>query len=397
MHLCERRHLDGIVCDECRLDECALAELTEEFVDELALAHCLVHVHTLLKAECADFLLCLAIAVESCLLLDGVEDGEAAVRSLEADDVAVNLALRLAVYGYTDLLKKLLGESHHPVIVLILYVQLHAGELRVVVAVHTLVTEVLADFVNTLKAAYDKTLQIKLCCDTHIHILVESVEVCDKRTCRSATGDSLQCRSLHLCVASLIKHSAECADDSGTLEKCVLHAVVNDEVNVALTITKLRIVELVVCHAVLILNDRQRLEALRKEHEFLCMYRNLAGLCTEHEALHTDEVTDVEEFLEYCIIEFLVLVGADLVASHVNLDTALRVLQLSEACLTHHAAAHHSSGYHHLTRLVLVLEVGFDVSAEGVCGEFGCWIRVDTHIAEGLKALSSYNLLFTKF
>jgi hypothetical protein len=65
VHLCKRRHLDGIVGDECRLDECALAELAEEFVDELTLAECLVNLKSLFEAECADFLLALAVAVET--------------------------------------------------------------------------------------------------------------------------------------------------------------------------------------------------------------------------------------------------------------------------------------------------------------------------------------------
>mgnify|MGYP000211157268 CR=1 FL=1 len=97
MHLCQRRHLNGVVGDESRLYEGALTELAEEFVDEFALAHCLVYVHALLLAEVAYFLLGLSVAVEACLLLDGVEDRQTAVRCLEAYDVAVDLALGLAL------------------------------------------------------------------------------------------------------------------------------------------------------------------------------------------------------------------------------------------------------------------------------------------------------------
>ena len=57
------------------------------------------------------------------------------------------------------------------------------------VAVHALVAEVLADFVYTLKTAYDQSLQIKLGSDTHVHILVESVEVGDERAGRSTACD----------------------------------------------------------------------------------------------------------------------------------------------------------------------------------------------------------------
>ena len=37
MTLCERGHLDRVVCDECWLSEVVLAILSEDRVDELAL------------------------------------------------------------------------------------------------------------------------------------------------------------------------------------------------------------------------------------------------------------------------------------------------------------------------------------------------------------------------
>ena len=110
VHLGEWRHLHRIVGDKGRLDEGSLAELSEELVDEFALAHGLVYVHSLLLAEVAYFLLGLSVAVEACLLLDGVEDRQTAVRCLEAYDVAVDLALWLAVDSDTDGFEQLLSE-----------------------------------------------------------------------------------------------------------------------------------------------------------------------------------------------------------------------------------------------------------------------------------------------
>lgn len=94
----------------------------------------------------------------------------------------------------------------------------------------------------------------------------------DERTSRSTASDGLQRRGLHLCVASLVEHATDSAHYCCTLKECVLHTVVNDEVYVALTETQLRIFELVVSHAVLILHDRQRLEALREQSERLSVY-----------------------------------------------------------------------------------------------------------------------------
>ena len=180
MHLGQWRHLYRIIGNEGWLEEGSLAELTKELINQLTLTHGLIYIHALLLAECADFFLCLAVAVETSLLLDGIEDRQTAIWSLEADDVAINLALWLAVDSDTDCFEQLLCKCHHPVVVLVLNIKLHTGELWVVVAVHTLVAEVLADFINTLETTYDEALQIELGSDTHIHILIECVEVGDE-------------------------------------------------------------------------------------------------------------------------------------------------------------------------------------------------------------------------
>ena len=133
----------------------------------------------------------------------------------------------------------------------------------------------------------------------------------------------MQCRSLNLGVSSLVEHLAQCAHYGGTLEECILNAVVHDKVNVALTETQLGVVKLVVSHSVLILYDWQRLQALRKQGERLCVYRYFAGLCTEHIALDTDKVAYVHQTLEHSSVQSLVLIGADIVACDVHLDAAL--------------------------------------------------------------------------
>ena len=47
------------------------------------------------------------------------------------------------------------------------------------------VAEVLADFINTLETTYDEALQVELGSDTHVHILVERIEVGDEWAGRS--------------------------------------------------------------------------------------------------------------------------------------------------------------------------------------------------------------------
>jgi hypothetical protein len=72
--------------------------------------------------------------------------------------------------------------------------------------VHSLVTEVLAYLINTLKAAYDKTLKIELGSDTAVEVYIQGVMVCDERTCAGTSGDRLQYGGLYLSVTGTVKH-----------------------------------------------------------------------------------------------------------------------------------------------------------------------------------------------
>ena len=69
-----------------------------------------ISVCRLLLAECADFFLCLAVAIETSLFLDGIEDRKTAIWSLEANDVTIYLAFWLSIDCDTDSLEQFLSE-----------------------------------------------------------------------------------------------------------------------------------------------------------------------------------------------------------------------------------------------------------------------------------------------
>ena len=60
------------------------------------------------------------------------------------------------------------------------------------------------------------------------------------------------------------------------------------------------------------------------------MYRELACLGDEGEALDAYDVTDVKKFLEYGVVHCLVFSRADLVSLDIDLDPAGFVLKLHE-------------------------------------------------------------------
>ena len=126
--------------------------------------------------------------------------------------------------------------------------------------VHALVAEVLAHLVDTLEASDDETLQIELCRYAHVHVLVERVEVGYERACARSACYVLQYRCVHLSVSGIVEDAAHGAYYLRALQESLLHAVVDDEVDITLAVAQLRVVERIEHLPVLLLHDRERLQ-----------------------------------------------------------------------------------------------------------------------------------------
>ena len=170
------------------------------------------------------------------------------------------------------------------------------------VAVHTLVAEILANLIDTLETAHDEALQIELGGNTHIHVLVEGIEMGNERTGRGTSGNHLQGRGLHLGIAGFVQYATQGAEHGGTLQESVLDTVVDHQIDIALTVAQFWVVEFIVCHTVLVFHDGQWLERLRQQCQFLGVYTDFARLGAEHKTLDTDEITDVQQTFEHLII-----------------------------------------------------------------------------------------------
>jgi len=108
----------------------------------------------------AELLLALASDVVAGSVLDSLGHGDARVWTFEVDLIVADLDGSGAVDFHSDGLQHTLGEVHHPVVVLVCYVYLHAGELGVVSAVHAFVAEVFGELIYTLEAAHDEAFEV---------------------------------------------------------------------------------------------------------------------------------------------------------------------------------------------------------------------------------------------
>ena len=236
MALAQGRHLDRIVADERRLDELLLAVLAEDGVDELAFAHRLVDFDAQPPARFAQLLLGLAGDVVAGLFADGFGHRHAAERRLERDGLAVDRKVGRPVGGQRHMFEHLLGELHHPQVVLVGDVDLHAGEFGVVRAVHALVAEVLAELVDPFETAYDEFFEVELRGDAKVEVDVERVVVRDERPCRGTARNGLQNRRFDFEIPLRVEELAHGRHDLRALDEDFAHLRIDRQIDITLAV-----------------------------------------------------------------------------------------------------------------------------------------------------------------
>ena len=144
--------------------------------------------------------------------------------------------------------------------------------------------------------------------DAEVEVDIEGVVVGDERAGGGAPLDALQHRRLHLPEPLLAEVLADGVDGLDADLEDALRVLVDDQIDVALPVSRLEIGE-----GMALLG--QRADALAQELEGLDLHRQLAGVGRHHRALHADDVAPVE------VIEAVVLVGPD----DVSVDKELHV------------------------------------------------------------------------
>ena len=230
------------------------------------------------------------------------------------------------------------------------------------VAVHTLVAEVLSDFIHALKAAHDETLQVQLGGDAQVEVHVQRIVVGDEGAGTGTAGNTLQNGSFDFGIACLVQHLAHGFHHERALLEGFLDIGIDDKVHVALAIAQFGVIKAVVGHAILLLDHRQGFQALGQNGDFLGQDGDFARLGAKHRTLDTNKVAQVEQLLEYCIIVRLVVIGTEVIAAHIYLDAALGVKQFGETGLTHDTAAHHTTSHAHFARFCLFIKSLLDFS-----------------------------------
>ena len=332
LFLGQRADLDGMVHDEGGLDHLVFAELVEEEVDDVALLVTVLILDVALVGQLLGlFISSDLVKIDAGLFLDGVDHGQAAERLAQVDLGAVIGDGS----GSADFLGQeavhVLGQIHHAVVVGVGLIELHEGELGVMTGVKAFVAEDTTDLIDALEAADDQALEVELQGNAELEVLVQGVEMgLEGARCSAAgVGDQHGCLDLH--EVTLCKEAADAGNNLRALDEDVAGSVAHDQVDVALAIAHIGVLQ-----AVELL--RQGSQRLGQQGQLFSMDRDLTGLGLEDKALDTDDIADIH------LLEALVGILADLVAGDVDLDAAVSVLDIAERGLAHNALEHHAAG-----------------------------------------------------
>ena len=148
----------------------------------------------------------------------------------------------------------------------------------------------------------------------------------DKRTCRRSSGNGLQHRGFHLQIPFGIEEIPDSVDHPGTFHKDFLDLRIHDQVEITLAVTLFGIGKGIEHLAFLLFHNRQRPQRFRQHGQFFGVYGNLTCLCAEHKSLHSDNVTDIHQFLENRIVSGRCFICRNIVPADIHLDPAGSIL-----------------------------------------------------------------------
>mmetsp|Transcript_5567 Transcript_5567/g.10498 ORF Transcript_5567/g.10498 Transcript_5567/m.10498 type:complete len:374 (-) Transcript_5567:204-1325(-) len=285
MVLGERAHDLGVVADEAGAGALGLQELPHELVQKPRRGGGRRAHHFVLLTHLKQVLVDLVRAqvggatrdLQANRLLESVQHGDALERRGEIDlyrrlvgAVGVVAELVGPADGLDHAGHHLLRHGHEVVVVGVRHVELARGELGVVSQIDAFVAELTPDLVHPVQSAHHQHLEVQLWGDAHVQRHVQVVVVRDEGLGRGAACNHVHHGRLHLDEALGVQEGADVPDDAGARQEHVARLGRADQVQVALAVARLLVLEAGV--------PREHVQARRQHLERFGEERQLAAL-----------------------------------------------------------------------------------------------------------------------
>ena len=94
------------------------------------------------------------------MVFNGINHGYTLKWRFKTDGFIAHLQFGSAIYVHTNFFNHIFGKCHHPVVILVRYINFHSRKFRIVRAIHTFVAEVFGKLVNAFETTYNKSFEV---------------------------------------------------------------------------------------------------------------------------------------------------------------------------------------------------------------------------------------------
>ena len=127
------------------------------------------------------------------------------------------------------------------------------------------------------------------------------------------------------------------------------------------------------------------------------MHRFLAGLGNKSKTFDTNNISNIKQFLENCVVKGLVLTWADLVSLNINLYPSALIHKLNECSGAHDTAAHYTAGNHNICKIALLRVISLpDILSCSIYRKHCSRIRLNAKLPHLYKSIASVLLLLVQ-
>mmetsp|Transcript_22206 Transcript_22206/g.33836 ORF Transcript_22206/g.33836 Transcript_22206/m.33836 type:complete len:291 (-) Transcript_22206:502-1374(-) len=135
----------------------------------------------------------------------------------------------------------LLGHIHQIIVIRIGLVEFASCEFRIMGEVNSLITELTTNLIHAIQPSYDQHLEVKLRSDTKVQIHTQIIMISNKRPCDSSSRNHIHHGCLHFQKVTVVEVFPHTIDNLRTNLKRITILMVDNQIEVSLTVSRFRI------------------------------------------------------------------------------------------------------------------------------------------------------------
>lgn len=200
--------------------------------------------------------------------------------------------------------EEVLSHLHHILEISVGLIDFDGGKFWIVGSIDLLVSELLSDFVNSVKSSDDQHLQVQFWSDSHEHIQLEIVVVGDEWLSSGPSYNHIHHWSFYFNEISIIEELSDELDDLGSGQEDISGIWIHDKIKISLSVSLFLVMESLV-------ELGEHMEAGRKEFQLDGENRDFSGVGERGGSFESSNISSLDKikvshefFVVLILIEF---------------------------------------------------------------------------------------------